>query len=310
MRNHTCKAQSTPKYSASRTGAEAAFATGYDSGVGLTQKPSMQTMRALHSRSGEASDSGDTRAVSVFSNTGTGTSCSNTTEPSCIQSSSHSPRQDELQSIAGATITRCTQDHSTKAFLTEGSLPDPPPYKESTNPEETKVFLNATSTITNLSAETLISHPSPSLGLSRFPGHNETSTESTSNSPQLSAEEKYLQNRSIIIDSNGRTRFLSPNEESQRNDALHQAVLARMRPSFMSYTPARDSQQEGKRQEPFNKPCNQHRELEKAKLPTSTSKLGLSWSRHKCQVGTPRKLKEAVPLVGKLGKLFSRERSA
>ncbi|KAL4807757.1 hypothetical protein BDV18DRAFT_158961 [Aspergillus unguis] len=316
-RNNTSEAQVASKCQTLKARPGSPFVNGYDSGVGLTQQPSMQTMRALNSRSGEPSDAGDTRTVSIFSNTRTGTSCSNTTEPSCIQSSAHSPRQNEneLQSITGANITDCMgQTTSTKVFLTESvKESDPPPYRESINPnpEDTENFLNPTSTVTNLSAETLSSHPSPSLGLSRFPGLDDDSTFS---SPHLSSERAYLKNRSIIIDSSGQARLLTPDQESQRNKVLQKAVLAKMRPGFMGQTTACErSQKEPKKKQQQDSPdksCSIHQEHDpKPQLPRSTSKLGLAWARRKDQIKASQKLRDAVPLVGKLGKLFSRERS-
>ncbi|KAL3465850.1 hypothetical protein BJX64DRAFT_44734 [Aspergillus heterothallicus] len=257
------EAQMDSKYPSSKMGAQ----TGYDSGIGLTQQPSMQTMRVLHSRSGEVSESGDTRTVSIFSssNTRTGTSCSNT---SAVNSTTQSPKQNgnELQSMTGEDVLAYAQhqDCDTKAFLTESSQPlssHPVSVKASgdssviTN-SVVEVFLNQdTTTTTNLSSETLSSHPSPSLGLSRVPAHQhqpsnlrdsyqaqEEEQAEDSNIVGLGAtctsnQTKHGRSRSIIIDSQGRPRLLTPDEESQRNKALQQAVLAKMTPGLMKYNP-------------------------------------------------------------------------
>jgi hypothetical protein len=269
------KAQLESKYPISKMGMQ----TGYDSGVGLTQQPSMQTMRVLHSRSGDASDSGDTRTVSIFSNsnTRTGTSCSNT---SAINSTTQSPKQNgnELQSMTGENVPGQAQyqDCDTKAFLTEASQPlssHPMTNRNGDSPSTTnnkrEIFLNPdTTTTTNLSSETLSSHPSPSLGLSRVPAHQyQPSNLRDSYQAQEPEQEEgqdsniiglgttctnswshHGRTRSIIIDSDGRARLLTPDEESQRNQALQQAVFARMTPGFMKYNPI-----------PIRQPCERQR---------------------------------------------------
>ncbi|RDW78722.1 uncharacterized protein DSM5745_05574 [Aspergillus mulundensis] len=316
----TPKSLLVSNYPTPKAGPESASVTGYDSGVGLTQQPSMQTMRVLHSRSGEASDAGDTRAVSIFSNTRTGTSCSDlSTEPSCAQSSSHSPRQNELKPTIGATITGYRQpNHSAKAFLIESSLPlsEPPPYKE--DAQDTNVFLNPT--ITNLSSETLSSHPSPRLGLARVPALTQQPKPTfTPNNTNLE------RSRSIIIDGAGQARLLTPDEESQRNKALQHAVLSKMTPGFMRYNPVRvPPRRQCQDNQPYQSPVDSdgmgstYRENgSQAGLQRMPSRFGLSWSDIKSELhasrrkdtGTgSRRLRDEVPLVGKLSKLFSRER--
>ncbi|KAL4870577.1 hypothetical protein BDV12DRAFT_195301 [Aspergillus spectabilis] len=263
--------------------------TGYDSGVGLTQQPSMQTMRVLHSRCGEPSDSGgdtDTRTVSVFSNTNTntrtGTSCTNTSvlssaEPSYTQSSSQSPRQNEneLQTITGAKLSRFTQQHNTatKAFLTDSS-PAQPLLKDCTL-EDTETFLSptiiTTNKITNLSSETLQTNSSiQSLRLSRVPAQIH---QSTNQSTESTSKNQY-QTRSIIIDSAGNPRLLTPDEESQRNKALQQAVLAKMTPGFMLFHPVRQSVDKSNSEERGSSSTDHNTE---ARPQSRVSKLGFSW---------------------------------
>ncbi|KAL3442189.1 hypothetical protein BJX65DRAFT_227651 [Aspergillus insuetus] len=295
------KAQLESKYSVSKMGTQ----TGYDSGVGLTQQPSMQTMRVLNSRSGDASDSGDTRTVSIFSNTTrTGTSCSNT---SAINSTTQSPKQNgnELQSMTGEDVPGQAQyqDCDTKAFLTEASQPlsshpmtNISGHSPSTTNNRVEVFLNPdTTTTTNLSSETLSSHPSPSLGLSRVPAHQcqpsnlrdsyqaqepdqeegqdaniiGLGTTCTNNEPH------HGRSRSIIIDSDGRARLLTPDEESQRNKALQQAVLAKMTSGFMKYNPIPIRQPFEPRRRETTSSIDQDEQADGNKRHSRLSQLGL-----------------------------------
>ncbi|KAL5041906.1 hypothetical protein BDW71DRAFT_156879 [Aspergillus fruticulosus] len=305
--------------------------TRYDSGVSLTQQLSMQTMRLLHSQSGDASDSGDTRTVSIFSNTRTGTSCSNTSaELSYPQSSSHSPRTNELKSTTGITITgyrRPKHRHSTKAFLTESSpsptLSGPPLDKE--NIEGTNLFLNPTSTITNLSSETLTlsSHPSPSLGLTRVPAAPQHPTPTVTS--HANSNSSLRKSRSIIVHSAGKARLLAPDEEAQRNKALQHAVLSKMTPGSLRYNPIHEpSRPQGKRQATVDgNICTTHHEYEgksQSRMRRSGSRFGLSWTGVKAELHAPRRkgngtetgwrgLRDQVPLIGKLSRLFARKGS-
>ncbi|KAL6239616.1 hypothetical protein BDW75DRAFT_236221 [Aspergillus navahoensis] len=306
-----------------------ASVTGYDSGVGLTQQPSMQTVRVLHSRSGDASDAGDTRAVSIFSNTRTGTSCSNTSaEPSYPQSSSRSPRTNELKSTTGITITGYRQPkhvHSTKAFLTGSSpaLSEPPPDKEDI--EDTNLFLNPTSPVTNLSSETLTlsSHPSPSLGLTRVPAAPQHPI--TTFASHVNPNSSLRKSRSIIIDSAGNAHLLTPDEEAQRNKALQHAVLSKMTPGFLKYNPIHEPLRlQGKQQTTVDSNiCKTHHGHEgnsRSRQSRSGSWLGLSWTGIKAELHVlrrkgkgadtgPRRLRDQVPLIVKLRRLFARNGS-
>ncbi|KAL2852953.1 hypothetical protein BJY01DRAFT_207560 [Aspergillus pseudoustus] len=297
------KAQLDSKYPVSKTGTQ----TGYDSGVGLTQQPSMQTMRVLHSRSGDASDAGDTTTVSIFSNsnTRTGTSCSNT---SVINSTTQSPKQngDELQSMTGANILGCSQDQDRdkKAFLTELSHPlsshpvTNANIDDSTpNDDAVEVFLNPNTAIAaNFSSETLSSHPSPSLGLSRVPA-NQYQPSNLRDSYQAQYQEQeldiiglgatytktqfqYGRSRSIIIDSDGRARLLTPDEETQRNKALQQAVLAKMSPGFMKYNPIPNRQPSARQKRESAVPAVRGEENNGDKTRSRFSRLGFMRSFH------------------------------
>ncbi|KAL5003195.1 hypothetical protein BDV10DRAFT_67974 [Aspergillus recurvatus] len=325
------KAKLVPKTAISKPGPDPASVTGYDSGVGLTQQPSMQTMRVLHSRSGNASDAGDTRAVSIFSNTRTSTSCSNTSaEPSYPQSSSHSPRTNKLKSTTGIAITGYRQPkhrNSTNVFLTESSpsptLSEPPADKE--NVEDTNLFLNPTSTITNLSSETLTlsSHPSPSLCLTRvsaapqYPKPTFTS--------QVNSKSSLRESRSIIIDSAGNARLLTSDEEAQRNKALQHAVLSKMTSGFLRYNPIHEpSRPQDKQQATVDgnicKTHHRHEGYSRSRQLRSGFRFGLSWAGIKAELrasrrkdkGTDtgsRRLRDQVALIGKLSRLFARKGS-
>ncbi|KAL3488286.1 hypothetical protein BJX62DRAFT_181003 [Aspergillus germanicus] len=291
------KAQLESKYSASKMGTQ----TGYDSGVSLTQQPSMQTMRVLNSRSGDASDSSDTRTVSIFSNTTrTGTSCSNT---SAINSTTQSPKQNgnELQSMTGEDVPGHAQyqDCDTKAFLTEASQPlsshpmtNISGHSPSTTNNRVEVFLKPDiTTITNLSSETLSSHPSPSLGLSRVPAHqcqpsnlrDSYQAQEEGQDPNIiglgttctNNEPHHGRSRSIIIDSDGRARLLSPDEESQRNKALQQAVLAKMTSGFMKYNPIPIRQPSERRRKESTSSVTQDEQADGNKRHSRLSQLGL-----------------------------------
>ncbi|KAL4966759.1 uncharacterized protein BDV14DRAFT_34656 [Aspergillus stella-maris] len=335
------------------TGAEGNFITGYDSGVGLTQQPSMQTMRILHSRSGDAYDSAKTmsRAHSVFSNARTGTSCSNTsginsTDLSCTQSSEHSPPQLELHSLTGVALTAFQPefDMATKAFLSESRLEAEPSPLASREKEkqsqrkgeedqetetEVQVFLSPHyPTINlNLSTETLSSTPSPSLSLSRVPALNQNQNKHTPafTSDPNSGLQDNSKTRNIIIDVNGQARLLTPDEASQRNKALQQAVLAKMTQSFGKRTGVRKPSQ-GQ-----NKPQSTTHHAESRVQPEiqppapapPPSRLGLAWAeiksdfealKHKDQERTPNfhyhnhKAREGKSRLGRLSKLLARGR--
>ncbi|KAL4936039.1 hypothetical protein BDV06DRAFT_228267 [Aspergillus oleicola] len=333
-------------YSKTITGGEGSFMTGYDSGVGLTQQPSMQTMRVLHSRGGDASDSVKTRsrAQSVFSNARTGTSCSNTsaidsTDPSCTQSSSHSPPQHGLHSLTGVAVTAFQPefDMTTKAFLSGSSLePEPSPLKERENTRpleedtetEVEVFLSPqypTTTITNLnlSTETLSSTPSPSLGLSRVPAlnQNEYSQPTFTSNPNSGLEDN-SKTRNIVIDANGHARLLTTDEASQRNKALQQAVLAKMTLGFGRRTGVRQpSQQQSKLQDHSRNRASQIQpQAQKETRPPS--RLGLAWAglksefetlKHKDQERTThslsQKARDGKARFGRLSRLLNGGRS-
>ncbi|KAL4819412.1 hypothetical protein BDW67DRAFT_154505 [Aspergillus spinulosporus] len=323
-KNITTEAQLVLKAPISNPKPETASATGYDSGVGLTQQPSMQTMRVQHSQSGDASDIGDTRTISIFSNARTSTSCSNTSaEPSYPQSSSQSPRTNERKSTEGAIITgyrQLKQTHATKAFLSESPpspiLSGPAPKKE--NIEDTKLFLNPTSAITNLSSETLTlsSHPSPGLGLTRVSATTQHQKPTFASYSHVHPNLK--KSRSIIIDNAGIARFLTPDEEVQRNKALQHAVLSKMTSGIMRYNPTQGpSRQQSKQQSTDDsyicRTNHGHNGNSPSQRSRSASRVGLSWAAIKAAMypsrwkGTDtgsRRLRDQVPLVKNLSRLF------
>ncbi|KAL4753346.1 hypothetical protein BDW72DRAFT_37566 [Aspergillus terricola var. indicus] len=325
----TTEAQLVLKAPISNPRPEAASATGYDSGVGLTQQPSLQTMRVQQSQSGDASDSGDTRAISIFSNTRTGTSCSHTSaEPSYPQSSSESPRTNELKSTTGGIITGYRQpklSHTTKAFLSESPTSPIPaePAPEKQNIEDTKLFLNPTSTVTNLSSETLTlsGHPSPSLGLTRVSATTQHQKPTFVSFSHVNSNKR--KSRSIIIDAAGNVRFLTLDEEAQRNKALQHAVLSKMTPGIMRYnsTQGPSRQQSKQRGIDDGNSCRIHHGHKGNSQPQrsgSGSGVGLSWKGIKAALhvsrweGTDtnsRRLRDKVPLVRKFSRLFVRKGS-
>ncbi|KAL4957508.1 hypothetical protein BDW69DRAFT_22958 [Aspergillus filifer] len=340
------------------TGGDGSFITGYDSGVGLTQQPSMQTMRILQSRGGDAYDSAKTRsrAQSVFSNARTGTSCSNTsdinsTDFSCTQSSEHSPPQLELHSLTGVAVTAFQPefDLATKAFLAGSSLdPEPSPLKETGRESEStrrleeeegntetevQVYLSphypATTTTTtnlNLSTETLSSTPSPSLGLSRVPALNQNQNQHmtpTFTSDPNSGLQDNSKTRNIIIDVNGQARLLTPDEASQRNKALQQAVLAKMTPGSGRRTGVRQPSQGQNKPQNNNKSHASPIQPETQAPARPPSRLGLAWAeiksdfealKHKNQDRTTHyhshrhKAKEGKSRLGRLSRLLARGR--
>ncbi|KAL4801029.1 hypothetical protein BDV19DRAFT_7167 [Aspergillus venezuelensis] len=341
------------------TGGEGSFITGYDSGVGLMQQPSRQTMRILHSRGGDAYDSAKTRssAQSVFSNARTGTSCSNTsgvnsTDLSCTQSSEHSPPQLELHSLTGVALTAFQPefDMATKAFLSGSSLEaetSPSPLKETEQetknsrrleePEgdaetEVQVFLSphypaTTTTNLNLSTETLSSTPSPSLGLSRVPALNQNQNQHTPafTSDPSSGLQDNPKTRNIIIDVNGQARLLTPDEASQRNKALQQAVLAKMIPGFGKRTGLRQVSQGLNRPQHNNQNhvSQPQPQLEIQPPARPPSRLGLTWAeiksdfealKHKDQdrathlQSRNHKAKDGRSRLGRLSRLLARGR--
>jgi hypothetical protein len=196
------------------------------------------------------------------------------------------------------------QDCDTKAFLTEASQPlsshpmtNINGHSPSTTNNRVEVFLNPdTTTTTNLSSETLSSHPSPSLGLSRVPAHQclpsnlrdsyqaqEPDQEERQNANTIGLGTTYTNNephhgrsRSIIIDSDGRARLLTPDEESQRNKALQQAVLAKMTSGFMKYNPITIRQPpEPRRREETTSSVDQDEQADGNKRHCRLSQLGL-----------------------------------
>ncbi|KAI9371249.1 hypothetical protein BJX61DRAFT_38649 [Aspergillus egyptiacus] len=245
---------------------------GYDSGIGLTQQSSMQTMRALRSRSGDPSDT-DIRTISIFSNTRTGTSCSNTsainsTALSYTQPSSQSPKRSELlQSMTGGAIQECAhqQKDETDAFLSGGQSWSEAYKQKNKSLADIEAFLNPAKPA-NFSCETLHSNSSPSLGLARVRAttqneHQTTEQHNSYSSTQQSAPESASNvlgpetattgstsdraHRSIIVDTDGRARLLTPDEESQNHKALQQAVIAKVTSGLLKYTPVREPSYRG-----------------------------------------------------------------
>ncbi|KKK26558.1 hypothetical protein ARAM_002961 [Aspergillus rambellii] len=256
------KAQLESKYLAPKVGPEVAARKGkYDSGVVLTQQPSIQTMRALHSRSGEPSESEDNRTGSVFSNSRTGTSCSSTNTSyspgrSWTSPAVSSPKQNAMLSMTGGNVMGCVQqeNYDTKAFLSSSLKSEASPEDDSVS-EDIEVFLDA-DTSTDEDGAPLFSSPqalnnaSPSLGITKDPKSKRQSTlrdQPTESSIQesnliglgASGLEQSINPPSIIIDSRGRTHILTAEEETQRLEDLQQAVMAKMETGLIKSNPIR-----------------------------------------------------------------------
>ena len=258
-------AQIESKYLTPSVGPEVAKrATKFDSGVVLTQQPSMQTMRNLHSsHSDRRSDAG-----SVFSRNRCATPGSNTTsawdtDPASGKASVKSPRKqprqqkrpgDCMRSVNGAPVTGVPQTHVDMETLTflMGPEPDdfqqPPTVGPDDGREDLEVFLNADATFATGGVPSFCSpalpHPAaPSFGLA----HGDASTpprlpEPTCDGPSATrppvglAEEtdddvadwSERPEPAVIIDSSGFMHIMTAEEEEERHQTLQQAVLARM----------------------------------------------------------------------------------
>ncbi|PKY07262.1 hypothetical protein P168DRAFT_315774 [Aspergillus campestris IBT 28561] len=260
-------AQIESKYLTPSVGPEVAKrATKFDSGVGLTQQPSMQTMRNLHSsHSDRRSDTG-----SIFSRNRCATPGSNTTsawdtDPSSGRASLKSPRKqsrqpkrpgDYMRSMNGAPATGVPQTHVDMETLTflMGPEPDgfqpPPAAGPDDSPENFEVFLNADATFATGDVPSFCSpqpgllHPAaPSFGLPngdastppRIPAPMRDGPSSSRPSIGLAEETDdeaadwhERPEPAVIIDSSGFMHIMTAEEEEERHQTLQQAVLARM----------------------------------------------------------------------------------
>ncbi|KAF5860330.1 hypothetical protein ETB97_001690 [Aspergillus alliaceus] len=233
------------KYFSPKVGAEvAAMKDKYDSGVGLTQQPSRQTMRLLQSsHSDERSDSDGRAPESLFSQVRSTTSGSDTSYAE--DPSSHSPvkisRQDRKQSMMGSSMgDDHTKGQDTMSFL--AGTPKPGPSVDDAS-DVVEVFLNPDAALepsgipSFTSPSTHLSTILPSFGVSSdFPPNRQSQLMDQSrflgdrpaSRVDSSQSDKHDHEPGIIIDTNGVARVLSASEEVQRNIDLQQAVMAKM----------------------------------------------------------------------------------
>ncbi|KAK1145751.1 hypothetical protein N8T08_003989 [Aspergillus melleus] len=239
------------KYSGPNVGPEAAALAGiHDSGVGLTQQPSRQTMRVLKS-----SQSDKPSGLGAGLNPPAGqerctTSCSAPPDPiSTERRSSHpsvsSPKQPEMQSMAGVAAVGHPQappNQDTRNFLADDSK-SPSLDTVEDSADDVEVFLNpdatlmATGVASFSSPETLLNLSSPDARASdnqpsRW-SHSAGSCTTQTDPRQMvglgtTAVPDPEQQAGIIVDSNGYMHVMSAEEESQRNMHLQQAVMAKM----------------------------------------------------------------------------------
>ncbi|OGM50205.1 hypothetical protein ABOM_001086 [Aspergillus bombycis] len=236
------------KYFSPKVGAEvAALKDKLDSGVGLTQQPSRQTMRLLKSSHSDARPDSDERtAGSLFSQVRSTTSGSDTsyTENPNSQSLAKDPPQDRIQSMMGNPIEDTqTKDQDTMSFLA-GTCNSGRSTDEAL--EDLEVFLNPD---VGLDSNGIPSFTSPSTFLSSTsPNTGVSSGLTQSQQPGLIAQSRLLEERpgamagldpsqsgkgenepGVIIDGNGFAHILTVAEEAQRNFNLQQAVMAKMK---------------------------------------------------------------------------------
>ncbi|GAB1197489.1 hypothetical protein APSETT444_006784 [Aspergillus pseudonomiae] len=237
----TTEPQIDSKYFSPKVGAEvAALKDKLDSGVGLTQQPSRQTMRLLKSSHSDARpDSAERTSGSVFSQVRSTTSGSDTsrTEIPNSQSLVKDPPLERVQSMMGSPIGATqTKDQDTMSFLA-GMCNSGLSTDEAL---EEEVFLNPD---LGLDSNGIPSFTSPSAFLSSTsPSFGVSSGLTQSRQPELIAQSRLLGERpgttagldspqsgkggnepGVIIDGNGFAHILTVAEEAQRNLDLQQA---------------------------------------------------------------------------------------
>ncbi|KAB8264079.1 hypothetical protein BDV32DRAFT_92284 [Aspergillus pseudonomiae] len=243
----TTEPQIDSKYFSPKVGAEvAALKDKLDSGVGLTQQPSRQTMRLLKSSHSDACpDSAERTSGSLLSQVRSTTSGSDTsrTETPNSQSLVKGPPLERVQSMMGSPIGATqTKDQDTMSFLA-GMCNSGLSTDEAL---EEEVFLNPD---LGLDSNGIPSFTSPSAFLSSTsPSFGVSSGLTQGRQPELIAQPRLLGERpgttagldspqsgkggnepGVIIDGNGFAHILTVAEEAQRNLDLQQAVMAKMK---------------------------------------------------------------------------------
>ncbi|PLB43211.1 hypothetical protein P170DRAFT_74171 [Aspergillus steynii IBT 23096] len=245
------KPQIESQYTKPNVGPEAAALAGiHDSGVGLTQQPSRQTMRVLQSsQSDKPSDLG-AKVNTAVNQERCATSCSapldtKSTERRSSFPSVSSPKQPEMESLAGVATIGHPQppDQDTKNFLADESQ-SPSLDTTADGSDDMEVFLNpdatlmATGVASFSSPETLLNLSSPDGRASDFQpsrwSQSTTSCTTQADHPPViglgtTAVKDTEHQAGIIIDTNGNMHVMSAEEESQRNMHLQQAVMAKMK---------------------------------------------------------------------------------
>ncbi|KAB8220343.1 hypothetical protein BDV33DRAFT_203429 [Aspergillus novoparasiticus] len=236
------------KYFSPKVGAEvAALKDKFDSGVGLTQQPSRQTMRLLKSSHSDARPDSNERTpgslLSQVRSTTSGSDTSNAEDPNS-QSLVKESRQGGKQSMMGNPIGDAqTKDQDTMSFLA-GTSNSGPSSEEAL--DDMEVFLNPD---VGLDSNGIPSFTSPSTFLSSTsPSFGVSSGLTQSRQPEIIAQSRFLGDRpgtkagldpsqsgkgenepGVIIDGNGFAHILTVAEEAQRNLSLQQAVMAKMK---------------------------------------------------------------------------------
>ncbi|KAB8078432.1 hypothetical protein BDV29DRAFT_166365 [Aspergillus leporis] len=224
----------------------AAMKDKHDSGVGLTQQPSRQTMRVLQSsHSDEQFDSDDRAPGSLLSQIRSNTSASDTSyaEDSNSQPPIESSRQDEKQSMMGNIMGDVQmKDQDTVSFLAgaskssstaDGASDDVEVFLSPDGVFESSGVPSFTSPLTSLSSNSASFGVSSNFTSNRQSQINDKSRffgdrPVTMASVELSQSNEDGHQPGVIIDSNGLTHILTVEEEAQRKLDLQQAVMAKM----------------------------------------------------------------------------------
>ncbi|KAI2934999.1 hypothetical protein CBS147343_183 [Aspergillus niger] len=235
-------------YVSPKVGADvAALKNKYDSGVALTQQPSMQAMRVLHSQTSQ-----NLKCDSLKS--GRATSSHSALPSDGTQSSSAPPsRAGYDNQVIGSGKWSRDRGQSVKPFLDGSeseshSNEDGPQYVDAVCGDDVEVYLDPETTLMSTgvpsfhSPHSVPSNISPGLGKSVEPSPNGHCGVAGLETPTVqppeytapldlgsSAVEESKQHPGIIIDSSGLAHVLTAAEESERDMNIQQAVMAKMR---------------------------------------------------------------------------------
>ncbi|RAL00213.1 uncharacterized protein BO80DRAFT_357678 [Aspergillus ibericus CBS 121593] len=247
MQESSMTAQVDSKYMLPKVGADvAALKDKFDSGVALTQQPSMQAMRTLHSQSKQQSKSdslGSGRATSSHS------AVTNATQ-SMSPPQSRRGMGHHIMSWGKRSRSRsCSQSRSqsTEAILDGFSEPvDEDSHPDILTEDNVEVFLDPdaaimSSGVASFHSPQILTNSSPGLdtsGNSPSHCHSGVALETPTAIPSEYTDPMILdtldaefckQQPGIIIDSSGLAHVLSAAEETQRAMHIQQAVRAKMK---------------------------------------------------------------------------------